>query len=533
MSHAAMPPGPPPPREGHQPGMESRQPSHQNESEPGSPFESRGDQGQPSPERGWPAPSSPGQGGYAYGGVSMPSEFSPGTQLDGASQPPPSSSAYPATSSIPSYGYVSNVHDPGASMPPSHPDPYAAGAAAQREFTPGEVNDHFAGRYAPGAESPAGGWGPNTDGRDPQKGWSQAPAPHGAPPAPYQGSGAAPQYMPEAHQPPAGTPLPGSQGMWTSAVPGFAPACASGMLTETAAREIVRAGGTLPAIPLLREDGSVRGTSSFVATWLFSLLFGIFGIDRFYLGQWKLGLGKLLTFGGCGLWSLVDLVLHLAGVSHDAWGRSLADRDRFKVLAWIVSVLVIIAFNVLSNVGDADFGDLRSASSESSQSAAAPVESSAPAKPSENAQDEVDVSAGAESPAPVADAPAGIGTPVQVDDLQLVVTGIERGQPQIEDSYIRAEAQGEFVIVSVEITNVGDAEMTALASEYELVGADGRRFAVSDEPWFVDDNLLIEGVNPGNTWSGVVIFDVPEGQELTSLEVTHGWFEDPVQVALN
>ena len=32
-------------------------------------------------------------------------------------------------------------------------------------------------------------------------------------------------------------------------------------------------------------------------------------IDRFYLGDTGMGIGKLLTGGGCGIWALIDLFL--------------------------------------------------------------------------------------------------------------------------------------------------------------------------------------------------------------------------------
>eukprot|EP00096_Caligus_rogercresseyi_P013058 TRINITY_DN5717_c0_g1_i2.p1 TRINITY_DN5717_c0_g1~~TRINITY_DN5717_c0_g1_i2.p1 ORF type:complete len:256 (-),score=65.24 TRINITY_DN5717_c0_g1_i2:369-1136(-) len=41
----------------------------------------------------------------------------------------------------------------------------------------------------------------------------------------------------------------------------------------------------------------------------FSVTLGGFGADRFYLGHWQEGIGKLVSFGGLGVWTLVDVVL--------------------------------------------------------------------------------------------------------------------------------------------------------------------------------------------------------------------------------
>ncbi|KAL3308518.1 hypothetical protein Ciccas_012949, partial [Cichlidogyrus casuarinus] len=48
---------------------------------------------------------------------------------------------------------------------------------------------------------------------------------------------------------------------------------------------------------------------SYSTALLLSVFGGIFALDRFYLGSYALGFFKLISFGGLGLWYLIDLIL--------------------------------------------------------------------------------------------------------------------------------------------------------------------------------------------------------------------------------
>jgi hypothetical protein len=75
---------------------------------------------------------------------------------------------------------------------------------------------------------------------------------------------------------------------------------------------------------MVKQIPGVFSSKDWTTALILSWLLGGLGIDRFYLGYTGLGLLKLFTAGGCGIWALVDAILITMKNIPDSNGAPLA-----------------------------------------------------------------------------------------------------------------------------------------------------------------------------------------------------------------
>jgi len=121
------------------------------------------------------------------------------------------------------------------------------------------------------------------------------------------------------------------------------------------------------------------------------------------------------------------------------------------------------------------------------------------------------------------DAPAaGIGTEVRDGKFAFTVTNVETGQTQAgTNPYANKVPQGQFVFVNVDVKNIGDKPQAYFGGNQKLIDAQGREFVddAEAEVYANEGNYTIGDINPGNTASVILVFDIPVDAQPKTLEL--------------
>lgn len=116
-----------------------------------------------------------------------------------------------------------------------------------------------------------------------------------------------------------------------------------------------------------------------------------------------------------------------------------------------------------------------------------------------------------------------IGQSVRDGQFSFIVTSMQPPSKSLNDRLGATQtAQGEFVVVRLNVTNIGYEVRSVTATNQFLIDAQGQRFATSATASSLPgaEKILLEKINPGNTVYDVpLLFDVAAGTTIADIEL--------------
>lgn len=137
--------------------------------------------------------------------------------------------------------------------------------------------------------------------------------------------------------------------------------------------------------------------------------------------------------------------------------------------------------------------------------------------------------------APAPDPAAGVGDEVRDGKFAFTVHKVKCGVAHVGNEYIGADAQGQFCLVTLTVENIGSEPQTLFSSNQKGYIGD-TEYAVDDTATLYSasagDSPWLKDINPGNALTGTIVFDIPQGAELSKLELHDSAFSGGAEVRL-
>lgn len=224
----------------------------------------------------------------------------------------------------------------------------------------------------------------------------------------------------------------------------------------------------------------------------------------------------------------------MAKVQLDRDGQASSKKSWFARHKFLTAVGAVVVVGGIAAATSGD--DATTAASESSPASAQSDESSSDSPVAQNASDATEE---AEAPEAVEDPEAAesatIGDAVRDGKFEFTVTEIELGIESIGEAPFDQQAQGQFALVYVSVSNIGNEAQLFDGSSQILIDDQGREHSSDSGAtvYLEDSESFLNQINPGNAVDGIIAFDIPVDAVPVELRLHDSMFSGGVTVALN
>jgi len=125
-----------------------------------------------------------------------------------------------------------------------------------------------------------------------------------------------------------------------------------------------------------------------------------------------------------------------------------------------------------------------------------------------------------------------LGQPADDGTFRFVVNSVACGIPSVGDvaNGLGATAQGQFCKVNMTVKNIGTSSGDFFSSNQYAYDASGNQYSDSSDAEIYANSTILSTINPGNSSTGNVYFDIPKGTSLAYFELHDSAFSGGVRV---